>query len=175
MPCSLNASSFSRSAEIFDLAALNSTILPNALCIPRHQLAAGTAGTKIIFAGGADQSGYLGNIDTYDSASGSWTCTGSLSVARSLLTAGYAGQVALFAGGSYVLLILELGRPFAPFARIRLLCFFATSIRNPYADQSIRSCRKIYTLASPGARAMPSKPQWISTTMRPASGRSLRR
>ncbi len=71
----------------------------NHLSQARNYLAATSAGTKAIFAGGYSASNvYSSVVDMYDNASGTWSA-GTLSQARAYLTATAVGSKAIFAGG----------------------------------------------------------------------------
>src|SRR5205814_1281251 len=64
----------------------------------RAALAAGSVGTRALFAGGMAGDVPSGAVDVYDAASGQWT-TAALSQARWPLAAATVGTKALFAGG----------------------------------------------------------------------------
>ncbi len=74
------------------------------LSVPRDNLAAAAAGSKIVFAGGvvydAATSKYIPStaVDIYDVNSGKWT-TAQLSEGRTQLAATGSGELVIFAGG----------------------------------------------------------------------------
>jgi hypothetical protein len=68
------------------------------LSIPRIAIATVTAGNKIFFAGGANDTTVLSRVDIYDMSSQSWS-TAELSIPREVGGAVACGNKVLFAGG----------------------------------------------------------------------------
>lgn len=74
------------------------------LSVPRFAPAAGSAGSKIIFAGGSSFTGLFDTVDIYDIVTGLWNSTalgaGSLSIARGSLAGAGAASKIVFGGGN---------------------------------------------------------------------------
>src|SRR5258706_4162312 len=84
-------------------AAPNLMQTTTTLSAPRSFLAATTAGTKALFAGGGlFIAGDDDTVDVYDNSTDQWS-TARLSQARNSLAATTVGNLALFAGGDQVM------------------------------------------------------------------------
>ena len=85
--------------EPLNRPVVNAQLIPfGNLSIARALVATVTAGNKIFFAGGRNNTGAVARVDIYDISSQSWSTT-ELSLARSLIKAIACGNKVFFAGG----------------------------------------------------------------------------
>ena len=88
----------SNKVDIYD--DVNGTWSTALLSVKRERIAVGVVGTKIIFAGGMNNSGYSNQVDIYDAATNTWS-TALLSQRKYGMAVATNGTKVYFAGGTY--------------------------------------------------------------------------
>ena len=85
--------------EPLNRPVINAQLIPfGNLSIARSEMAVASAGDKLLFAGGANQSGLSSRVDIYDMTLQTWS-TAELSLPRTAITAIASDNKILFAGG----------------------------------------------------------------------------